>query len=146
MAKNMKIPQFLLIMLLLLSTCQASGLNVEVSSLLSFPVAALGYCEDGSQKIESILSAHGIETRIAVHEESSRTRPGHMWIVAMEANESIAIDSYFGIVSGEYYSNPRKTFSNFAEYNAYREAKTKHYVGLPLVVHCNNTKLYEIDG
>lgn len=86
-----------------------------ISRYVIFPVAPLGMCYDGSQKLQTTYKNFGYSV-VYLYDPSGFDSQGHIWIVVEDKDNPgtwQAVDSYYGTVNGpEYYTAPY-SFADF---------------------------------
>jgi len=80
-----------------------------IDRYMIFPVAPLGMCYDGSQKLESTYKNFGY--RVAyLYDPSGFDYQGHLWVAVEDKDHPgawLAVDSYYGVMTTpEYYKAP----------------------------------------
>lgn len=80
-----------------------------LSKYLIFPVAPLGMCYDGSQKLEATYKNFGYKV-MYLYDPSGFDSQGHLWVAVEDKDHPdtwLAVDSYYGIMNTpEYYIAP----------------------------------------
>ncbi|VVB68946.1 Uncharacterised protein [uncultured archaeon] len=80
-----------------------------IGRYIIFPVAPLGMCYDGSQKLESTYKNFGYKVAY-LYDPSGFDYQGHLWVAVEDKdhpNTWLAVDSYYGVMTTpEYYSAP----------------------------------------
>lgn len=81
-----------------------------VTRTLIFPVAPMGMCFDGSQKLTETYSSNGYNTSYMYDPSAGGYTQGHLWVIVEDKDyleKWLAIDSYYGVMTDEvYYSAP----------------------------------------
>jgi len=80
-----------------------------------FPVAPLGMCYEGSQKLENIYKSFGYEIRY-MYDPSGFDSQGHLWIMLEDdhTDKWLAVDSYYGVMTDDkYYYKAPYSFADF---------------------------------
>ncbi len=80
-----------------------------IGRYIIFPVAPLGMCYDGSQKLESTYKNFGYKVAY-LYDPSGFDYQGHLWVAVEDKDHPdtwLAVDSYYGVMATpEYYSAP----------------------------------------
>jgi hypothetical protein len=86
----------------------------DVSRCLIFPVAPLGMCYDGAQKLQQSYNRLGYGS-FYMYNPSGDDSQGHLWVIVEDkdiANTWLAVDSYYGpIMEDEYYYSAQYSFA-----------------------------------
>ena len=81
-----------------------------VTRTLIFPVAPMGMCFDGSQKLTETYSSNGYNTSYMYDPSAGGYTQGHLWVIVEDKDHLekwLAIDSYYGVMTDElYYTAP----------------------------------------
>jgi hypothetical protein len=86
---------------------------------LSFPVAPLGMCYDGSRDVGAALTAAGKKVKYAYSPDMEQGR-GHMWVLVQDSKGGgwQAVDAYYGPVSGKEFYSPKYAFDDYQKVDA----------------------------
>jgi len=81
---------------------------------LSFPVAPLGQCYDGSAKVGQSLAAAGKKVKYA-YDPKADGGQGHMWVLVQDPKGEgwQAVDSYYGPVNDAQFYKPKYAFDDY---------------------------------
>jgi hypothetical protein len=81
-----------------------------ISRYTVFPVAPLGMCFDGSQKLAELYNSFNYKTKYLYDPNAGGYSQGHLWIAIEDTTKKdtwLAVDSYYGpMASNEYYFVP----------------------------------------
>lgn len=80
-----------------------------VSRYLVFPVAPLGMCYDGAQKLDENYKSFDYNV-LYMYDPSGFDSQGHLWVIVEDKDQSdtwMAVDSYYGpMTTDDYYTAP----------------------------------------
>ncbi len=86
-----------------------------VSRYLVFPVAPLGMCYDGAQKLDENYKSFDYNV-LYMYDPSGFDSQGHLWVIVEDKDQSdtwLAVDSYYGpMTTDDYYTAPY-SFADF---------------------------------
>ena len=81
-----------------------------VTRILIFPVAPLGMCFEGSQKLAKTYNSFGYNTSYICDPSAGGYTGGHLWVIVEDRDHQgkwLAVDSYYGVMADEvYYTAP----------------------------------------
>ena len=81
-----------------------------VNRILIFPVAPLGMCFDGSQKLAETYGSFGYNISYMYDPSAGGYTQGHLWVTVEDKDlhgKWLAVDSYYGVMTDEsYYTAP----------------------------------------
>jgi hypothetical protein len=79
---------------------------------ISFPVAPLGECFNGSAKVGQSLAAAGKKVKYA-YDPKADGGQGHMWVLVQAGEGWQAVDSYYGLVNDAQFYKPKYAFDDY---------------------------------
>lgn len=86
-----------------------------ISRSLAFPVAPLGMCFDGSQKLQENYRSLGYSSTY-MYDPSGYDGQGHLWVVVEDKENRdtwMAVDSYYGAMIDDGYYTAQYSFADF---------------------------------